>query len=324
MRMVRGLTALAGLVLVAGAAACGSGPATPAASGSAEPAADITVGVIPIVDVAPIYLGIKQGFFREQNLNVTPKLAQGGAAIIPAVVSGDYQFGFSNNVSLLLATGQGLKLKIVSQGTQAGSDPNSDSWAILVKGGSQIAGCKDLEGRTIAVNTLKNIGEISVKAACDRGGVDVSRFKLIEMNFPDMLPALNRGQIDAMWTAEPFTTQARQGGATVLSYNMVATEPHLSVASYFTSEAYAKQNAGIVKRFITAINKSLDYATAHVSEMRAVVNTYAKISDSVLAAMTLPYYSHDLNKPSVEKLAGLMVKYGMLSTRPSLKNLYYS
>lgn len=313
----RSLAAFAAVAMAA--AACSAEP--PARPGQPD---RITVGLISIVDVAPIYLGIKQGFFKEQNLNVTPKLAQGGAAIVPAVVSGDYQFGFSNNVSLLLATSQGLKLKIVSQGTQAGSDSSADSWAILVKSGSPLTSCKDLEGKTIAVNTLKNIGEISVKAACDKAGADVSRFKLIEMNFPEMLPALNRGQIDAMWTAEPFTTQAKQGGAKVLSYNMVATEPHLSVASYFTSESYARQNPGIVRRFIAAINKSLDYATAHVGEMRAIVNTYAKIADTVLPAMVLPYFSHDLNKPSVDRLAGLMVKYGMLASKPSLKNLYYT
>ena len=321
MSSTRRISALFGLLLL-GLAACG-GSAQPASSASSSTPVDITVGVIPIVDVAPLYLGVQQGFFKEQNLNLTVKLAQGGAAIIPAVVSGDYQFGFSNNVSLILATSQGLKLKIVSQGVQDGSDPNSDSWAILVKSGSAIKTCKDLEGKTTAVNTLKNIGEISIKAACDKSGVDVSKFKLIEMNFPDMLPALNKGQIDAMWTAEPFTTQAKQGGATVLSYNMVATEPKLSVATYFASASYTAQNPGIVKRFVAAIDKSLDYATAHPDQARSVVNTYSKIDPGVLQAMALPYWSHDLNKPSIDKLATLMVKYGLISTKPDLNPLYY-
>lgn len=310
------------LAAVLSAAACGGSSATPSSSASSEATVDLVVGVLPVVDVAPLYLGVKQGFFSEQHLNVTLKTAQGGAAIIPAVVSGDYQFGFSNNVSLILATSQGLKLKVISQGVQSGSDPKSDAWAILVKTGSPITDCKGLEGKTTAVNTLKNIGEVSIKAACDKSGVDVSKFKLIEMNFPDMLPALLKGQIDAMWTAEPFTTQAKQGGATVLSYNMVATEPHLSVATYFTSADYASKNSGVVKRFVAAVDKSLDYANSHPSEVRSIVPSYAKIPDAVLPAMVLPYWSHDLNKPSIDKLATLMVKYGMISSKPNLSQIY--
>ena len=315
-RRLLALTALLGL------AACGGSAPQPAASGSAEPVT-LTVGVLPVVDVAPLYLGVQKGFFKDQNLTLNIKLAQGGAAIVPAVISGDYQFGFSNNVSLILATGKGLKLKVISQGVQDGSDPNSDAWAILTTNPA-ITQCKDLEGKTTAVNTLKNIGEVSIKAACDKGGVDVGKFKLIEMGFPDMLPAMQKNQIDAMWTAEPFVTQAKQGGAKVLSYNMVATEPHLSVATYFAAAEYVSKNPGIVKRFVTAVGKSLDYATAHPSEVRGIVNTYAKIADPVLQAMVLPYWSHDLNKPSIDKLNTLMVKYGLQSQKADLKDFYYS
>ena len=313
---------VAACLLPLGALACGGSP-QPAASASALTPVTLTVGVLPVVDVAPIYLGVKQGFFDEQKLTLNLKLAQGGAAIIPAAVSGDYQFGFSNLVSEILAEQKGLKLKIVSQGVQAGSDPSSDAWAILTLN-SAISKCKDLEGKTIAVNTLKNIGEVSIKAACDSGGVDVTKFKLLEMNFPDMLPAMQKGQIDAMWTAEPFATQAKQAGAKVISYNVVAVAPHLTVATYFATADYAAQNPDVVKRFVAAVNKSLDYANAHTSEVRAIVNSYAKIPDAVLQAMVLPYWSHDLNKPSIAKLADLMVKYGLMPSKPDLNQMYYS
>jgi NitT/TauT family transport system substrate-binding protein len=317
---MRSTTLAAACAVVLSLAACG---------GSSQPApvaltpVTLTVGLIPIVDVAPIYLGVKQGFFEEQKLTLNLKLAQGGAAIIPAAVSGDYQFGFSNLISEILAAQRGLKLKIISQGAQAGSDPNSDSWAILTVNPA-ITQCKDLEGKTIAVNTLKNIGEVSIKAACDKGGVDVSKFKLIEMNFPNMLPALQSKQIDAMWTAEPFTTQAKQAGAKVLSYNVVAVAPHLTVATYFATADYAAQNPAIVKRFVAAVNKSLDYANAHKDEVRSIVKTYANIPDVTLQAMVLPYWSHDLNKPSITALADLMVKYGLMTTKPDLNSMYFS
>lgn len=301
--------------------ACGGSSGQPAAVVSQAPV-DITVGAVPIVDVAPLYLGVQKGFFADEHLNVTIKLAQGGAVIIPALVAGDYQFGYTNTVSLILGIAHGLKLKVVSPGVQDGSNPNNDTWAILVKSGSSITQCKDLEGKTIAINTLKNIGEVTVKASCDKPGVDVSKFKLIEMNFPGQLPALLKGQIDAMWTTEPFSTQAKQGGASVFSYNVVATEPHMTFGEYFTTASYLSQNPGIVKRFAAAMDRSLDYATAHPDETRAIVATYTNVATPVLQGMVLPYWSHDLNTASIDRMAGRMVKYGLISSVPDLNPVY--
>ena len=94
-------------------AACGGSDDTSdnnSASGSPD---KVKVGVIPIVDVAPIYLGKAKGFFQKQNIDLTPEPAQGGAAIVPAVVSGQYQFGFSNVVSLLLGASKNVPINSI-------------------------------------------------------------------------------------------------------------------------------------------------------------------------------------------------------------------
>lgn len=309
------------LVSVAG---CGGGSPQEQPSTAAQAPVNITVGAVPIVDVAPLYLGVEKGFFAHEHLNVTIKLAQGGAVIIPALVAGDYQFGFTNTVSLILGVANGLPLRVVSAGEQDGSNPKNDTWAILVKSGSPIAQCKDLEGKTIAINTLKNIGEVTVKASCDKPGVDVTKFKLVEMNFPDQLPALLKGQIDAMWTTEPFATQAKQGGASVFSYNVVEVEPHLAFGVYFTSASYRSQNGGIVQRFTAAMNNALDYATAHPADARAAVGTYTTVAAPILQQMVLPSWSHTLDTASIDRMAGRMVKYGLIGAAPNMKPVYPS
>src|SRR5690625_4719837 len=62
---------------------------------------EISVGVIPIVDVAPIYLGVEEGILEENGLDGELNLAQGGAAIIHAVAAGDFGLGLSKHNSLL-------------------------------------------------------------------------------------------------------------------------------------------------------------------------------------------------------------------------------
>lgn len=74
----------------------------------ARAADKLSVAVIPIGDCAPIYLGISKGFFAKQNLELDLSTAGGGAAIIPGVLSGQMQFGFSNIPSMPIAQTKGL------------------------------------------------------------------------------------------------------------------------------------------------------------------------------------------------------------------------
>src|SRR4051812_8121953 len=98
----------------------------------------LKVGVIPITDVAPLYLGMQKGFFEAEHLVIEPQLAEGGAAIIPAVLSGDYQFGFSNTTSLVIAASKNLPVQIVTNGVLGGTT-QADAWdAIVVPKGSEV------------------------------------------------------------------------------------------------------------------------------------------------------------------------------------------
>ena len=115
-RLLAALTALPLLLTACGGGDEDSAAPAPDSTGGATETQQVTVGVIPIVDVAPIYLGVEQGFFAERGLELDLVLAQGGAAIVPAVLSGEYEFGFSNVTSLLLAKGRGLPLKVVAAG----------------------------------------------------------------------------------------------------------------------------------------------------------------------------------------------------------------
>ena len=86
-------------------------------SGSAGNGPDkIKVGAIPIVDVAPLHLGIAKGFFRDQGMDVEVVNTTGGAAAIPGVVSGQFTFAFGNVTSLIVAKSQNLPLKAVAAG----------------------------------------------------------------------------------------------------------------------------------------------------------------------------------------------------------------
>lgn len=166
------------------ASACGGTDSS--SPGDADELTPITVGVMPIVDTAAIFLGDEQGIFAEHGLELTFEMTQGGAAIIPAVVGDSYEFGFSNVPSLLVGATQDLPLRLVAPANTTTGDTEEDFSAVLVAEDSDIAAPEDLSGHTVAVSTLNNIGDVTISQVVEDAGGDASSIEFVEMPFPDM------------------------------------------------------------------------------------------------------------------------------------------
>jgi NitT/TauT family transport system substrate-binding protein len=317
--LLAGLTA--GSLLIAATACGSSGGGGGGGSVQAGGTTAVKVGVIPIVDVAPLYLGQKKGFFAEHGLKLTMTTAQGGAAIVPGVVSGQFQFGFSNTTSLMIARSQKVPVRAVANGAASTGAAGEDFGAVVVKKDSPVKSAGDLEGRKVAVNTLKNINETAVRASVREAGGDPDGVEFVELAFDQMPAALDKGQIDAASVVEPaLATVLGQGGRRIASpYVDVAAD--LTVAMYFTSERYAQQHPDVVGKFQEAMAQSLAYADGHPDEVRQAVTTYTEIPAPVLAKVTLPKWPVSANRTSVEALAKLGRQDGLFETAPDLDEL---
>jgi NitT/TauT family transport system substrate-binding protein len=318
---LRAAMLLLALVCALAITACGDDDDDGGGGGGQAESTTLKVGVIPIADVAPLYLGMKKGFFEDEQLTIKPQLAEGGAAITPAVVSGDFQIGFSNTVSLLIAASQDLPVEIISQGVLGGKT-EEEAWAdLLVLKDGPVKDPKDLEGKTIAVNTLKNICEVTIKASLEKDDVAVEKLKFAEVPFPDMNAALEAGRVDGACVVEPFVSQGTAGAARGIDPFYVRTAPDLTVATYFASKQYAEENADVVDRFVKAMDRSLEYAQQNPDEVRDVLLDYTEIPPEAAEQIKLPIWRQDLNKPTIELLSELSVKYGLIEEKPDLNEL---
>lgn len=317
-----GLLALLVGFLTMALAACSGGAATPASSGP-NPASPtkITVGVIPIVDTGAFRLGVSKGFFKELGLDVTVQDAQGGAAIVPAVMSGSNQIGFSNLSSVIIAKEKNLPVRVVAAGVATTGDKTKDFGGIVVKEGSSIASPKDLAGKTVAVNTLSNIGDTTVRHAVEAAGGDPSAVKFVEMAFPDMPGQLASGNVDAAWMVEPYVSIVKGQNGKVISYNLAEFDPNLQIGGFFTSTQYATANPGVVDAFKKGLAKSNEYATANPEELRTFLSTYTKIAPEVQKVVVLPKWPSSVDQAALQKLADEGQKYGMTKAKVEVKDI---
>ncbi|QYC43417.1 Putative ABC transporter periplasmic binding protein precursor [Nonomuraea coxensis DSM 45129] len=318
----RAALAAAGVLLLA-LTACGGGQSAspePGSSASGE-LSPVKVSVIPILDVAPIYLGEQQGFFAAEGLKLEIVTAQGGAAIVPAVVSGQVDVGFSNFTSLILARSKGLPIKVITPGVASTGVAGQDFGGVVVKAGSPIKSAADLAGKRVAVNTLNNINDTTVRASIRAAGGDAKNVTFTELAFPDMLAALDKGNVDAVQVVEPFLATAVKNGDRVVASNYVDTAPSLAIAGYFTSQQTATGKADLIKRFTAAMLKSLRYATDNPDAVRQVLLKYTKIDAGLTGSLTLPTFPTKVDRASLETLAKLARQDGLVTSSPDLTEL---
>ncbi|WP_164545074.1 ABC transporter substrate-binding protein [Antribacter gilvus] len=281
---------------------------SPEAAGAEGELTPITVGVLPIIDVAPLYLGVEEGVFEAHGLEVEIVKAESGPAIVPAVASGEYEFGFSNVTSLLLAQAGGEELQIVAPGNYTTEDPAADFGNTVVPAGSAIAGAADLAGKKVAVNAPKSLLQATIMSEVEKAGGDPESVTFVPMPFGDMPAALAGGDVDAAMVMEPFLTLSKEQGATPLDISFASNQAELLVAGYFATDEYAAENPEVVEAFIAALTESFELASDEATA-REALGLYTTLEPAVRDAITLPVWKAELDDTSVELQAELAQKF---------------
>jgi ABC-type nitrate/sulfonate/bicarbonate transport system substrate-binding protein len=307
----RALSVILALALVV--AACGGDDNAGQSTGQqAGQTATVKVATIPTAAAAPLFVGIDRGFFKQEHLQVKTKFAEGGAAIIPAVQSGDVDFGFGNTVSLFIAAERGLRLPIVAAGQVAPAEESKDETAVMVPAKSRIRTIQDLKGATIGVNTLQNISQLSISSALDKAGVDSKTVKYTEVPFPEALPTIKSGDVDAAFFGEPFTTLGEQAKARIIFRPFSAGVPGGQIGAYFASERYVNDQRDVVERFARAIERANRYVIDHPDAVRTAVPKFTEVPTKVAQTMRLPVFVPTIDRAALQKLADLSQKYGLI------------
>jgi NitT/TauT family transport system substrate-binding protein len=300
---------------VVGLAACGGDDEQAAQSPSEGTTTKVTVGTLPIANAAPMYLGMQKGFFREEGLELNPQMAQSGNELVTSLVGEDSQFAFLGYVPVIVARAKGLPVKVVTN-ADTGADTAKDEWqAIVSKKGSSVREPADLKGRTIAVNALKGVAEVGLKAALEAEGVDPNSVKLLEVPFPEMPAALDAGRVDAIWAPEPFLTQVLEKGGNEVLDPYISLGKHFPNGNYATTDKYIAEHEDVVKRFARAMNKSTQYASDHPDEARKIIPTFTKIPAEVAAKIRLPVWPTEIDRAQLEDLVGYTQKYGVIDEK---------
>jgi NitT/TauT family transport system substrate-binding protein len=284
-------------------AACGGSGAAEKGAGGLEKS-NIKVGVLSTWDNSTTYLAINKGFFKAEGLNVTPVILVNGDEAVTRSMSNAVDFTNAGDISPIAAASKGVKLKIVVDGSQA--KPNM--YVIVTPPKSSIHTAKDLAGKKIAVTNTKGLPAMLTNAALQVAGVDPKSVHLVEVPYPNMGAAIQRGSVDAAFATDPFLTRFEQTlGVRVVLDTISGPTADFPIGCFITSQKFAKQNPKTVAAYQRAMAKAQALAASNRNEVAQVMPGYIKgLTPQLAQAINLGTFSTSMSKARIQRVADFM------------------
>jgi NitT/TauT family transport system substrate-binding protein len=319
---VRAVGLLAAGMAVLLTAGCGLFGGGSESDSSSEPAAnasgklektEVRVGVMPTIDCSGAQLALLNKAFEEEGLTVKPETLQSGAFGVLKMRSGELDISFGNWVSFIKAQeSKSDDLRFVSESYL--STPNSN-FVVLAAPNSGISSVKDLVGKTIAVNALGNINELLIRAVLDANDVNFEDVTLVEMKFPDMLPTLQNGGVDAISVIDPFSTQAQMtfGAKVVFDMTGQGNTEHFPLSGFATSAKFAKENPNTIAAFQRGLAKGQQLA-ADRKNVQEALPKFARMDPETAAVVRFGSFPTTIDAKRIQRVSDLLSTYGMLGS----------
>jgi len=125
----------------------------------------LKVGIIPITDCSQLYVAKQMEIFKRHGLDIDLIPMAGGSQILQALSTGTVDIAFSNLASVVFYEKNAGKLQRLAGGTLMNAEFSEAGLVVLAASSPPITNLQELKGKTIAVNTRRNIVDLAVLRA---------------------------------------------------------------------------------------------------------------------------------------------------------------
>jgi NitT/TauT family transport system substrate-binding protein len=293
--------------LLAGLAAAGLGTLPRRATAQDLPI--VRVGELPIDIAAQAYYAQDLGWFKKAGLEVTITTMQSAPVLAAAVAGGALDIGASSFTTLAIARERGVKFACIAPAGAYSSDRGGSS--LVVSKSSQMRTAKDLNGKTVALDAVKNITSVALHAWMDKNGGDFATVRLFELPVPQMGVAIKAGRVDAAFISEPALSEAiASGDLEAIAKPFDAIAKSWILGAWFTTADYAASHGDIVRKFAGVMQDTARWANANQNASGKILEKYTKIA--VTSTTNRVHYPETFRATEMQPLIDASAKYGLL------------
>lgn len=298
-------------------AGCGSASEDSAAGASGDKVLTrtIKVGAFPTLNGLDVQIALKEGYFKDEGLNVEFVPVKSAAEATPQLQGGALDIAETDMTTAILAKSQNFPLTAIAPGTVGVKPPPTDkisSGEIWCGANSPVKSLKDLPGTKFAVPAVKTQVWLDVRSAVDQAGGDSSKIQFVET--PDTPGAIKSGNVDCGTVAEPQGTSLKSDPE-LRWLGPYATADGGLAYMFVADTELAQESPATMAAFERAILKANATANAnHALAVKVATSVMAPTwNASVLSKAAYPTWDEKPIAPAdVTKASDRIVKYGML------------
>ena len=242
----------------------------------------IATGVDPAF--SQFYVAKEGGIFEKNGLDVTINTGPSGSAMVPFLINNQVQAAYGSDLAGVINHQVDPNIVAVADGTYLAK------WESVI--GRNIDSLEGLKGKKVGV-AMGTGAEIFWRRLLAQRKLDPADFKLVNVEAPEMLAALERGDIDgfAVWEPWPTRTLMAVKGSKVLA---TADGIYNNINFVYMNRGWIEQNRATAEKFIKALCEANDVIEKDRPAATKLVAKFLKMPVE-LATELMPKLEFDMN-----------------------------
>lgn len=223
---------------------------------AAQTKTKMTIGTGVDPSLANFYVAKVGGFFDRNGLDVQLNTGPSGSAMVPFLVQNQIQAALAAEQAGLVNFPVDNNVVVTTQAMMSGK-----YFGLVARNTSDLDG---LKGKKIGV-PVGSAGDVFWRALVAKLNLNPKDYTVIPVEPPEMVAALERGNIDAASAWEPWVTRILQG---VKDTKMLRDNDGIISTRNFVymNRGWAEQNPDAALRFMKAIKEATDFINTNPDE----------------------------------------------------------
>ena len=233
----------------------------------------VTVALPPLEQDALMYVAANQGFFGNNDLNVTFRNYDSGTTAINSLLSGGANIAESAEYPFVNDAFQNQSLSIIACNDQFQND------YIVALESHGIENVSDLMGKKIGVDE-GTIAEFYLGRFLQLNGMDIQDVNLVNVVPSEYVSVIANGTVDALAAWQPYINQIQNQVGGIVTWSLNSAQQAFGIL--ICNNGWLNQNAGVAERFLKALDEAQDYILNNPEQAKMIVQNQLNYTSSYI------------------------------------------
>jgi NitT/TauT family transport system substrate-binding protein len=318
------------VVLVMSLTSCGllgesddSGEQATGGGGGKLETTHLDVSIMKTTDLAPFHLAVKEGYFKDEGLDIKFVDSLSGGESVSKLLSGETDISYSSYTPFFLAESKnagGAKggVKLIADASSAGAG----SCMVVATPDSSVKGIKDMAGKRVAVTATGTISDLLTMSTLKTNNVDWKSIKWVPTPFPATAAALKKHDVDAAFVTEPFIQDTmKKAGAQPIFDTAVGPTADMPTAGWGSTGDFVKKNPNTIAAFQRAMLRGTDLALSDRGQVEPMLVQFSGVDGDTAKMATLLTFQSKLDATRIQRVPDLMLEFNVIKKALDAKKM---